>query len=286
MMFDSPSFQAFLAVAVTGSFTKAAIRISRTQSAVSQQILKLENLLGNPLFKRGKTLTLTAEGEIFLSYAQRIFSLYQEATHKIQKHTLTGEIRFGVPEDFAHFFLSEILAEFSRVYPLVLLNVECDFTSNLLDRFETGDFDMVLVKVGSSEELPNSIEIFREQLEWVAQKSLIDSLKKEEPLPLVLSHHPCVYRARAIETLDNAQIKWRIVYTSSSYLGTLAAVKAGMGLTVLPRNMIPKNLFFAQKSFLPDLQNIHCCFLKKLSSSPSLNTFEEITLKNTRLVQT
>ena len=278
MIFDHLTLQCFLSVAENGSFTKAAEKVGRTQSAVSQQISKLEKILGVSLLKRQKKVSLTTEGEIFFNYAHRIISLHHEVINRFKEDQLKGEIRFGVPEDFATFFLADVLADFSRIHSGILLNVECDLTLNLLERFKNNEFDIVLTKMTCPKDFPHGVNVLTESLEWVCNQGLINTFEKELILPLVLSPQPCIYRTRALQALENANLKWRIVYTSSSYAGTLAAVKAGLGLTVLPKNMIPKNLTCIHNDFLPLLDNIHISLLKNLDNSQSINSFENFVL--------
>lgn len=282
MKFDHLTLQCFLSVAESKSFTKTAEKVGRTQSAVSQQIAKLEDALGVSLFERASHFALTAGGELFLSYAQRIICLHYEVMDRFKEQHLTGEIRFGAPEDFATLFLADVLADFSRIHPGILLNVECDLTLNLLERFKNGDFDIVLTKIACPKHLPHGVNVLTECLEWVCNQTFFNEFQKERVLPLVLSPQPCVYRTRALQALEAATIKWRIVYTSSSYAGTLAAVKAGLGLTVLPKNMIPKNLISINKEPLPLLDNIHISLLKQIENNPSINSFESFVLNKIR----
>jgi DNA-binding transcriptional LysR family regulator len=279
MSLDSITLQCFIAVAETGSFTRAAERVARTQSAVSQQIARLEELLGKPLLLRGKALALTAEGEIFLGYARRIFALQHEAMDRFKEPELEGEVRFGLPEDFASVFLSDVLADFARLHPRILLNVECDLTLNLLDRFRQQQFDLVLVKMSRPEDLPNGLDVWSEPLEWVGDEGLVDA---DRPVPLVLSPQPCVYRAGALEALDTAGRSWRLAFSSPSYAGTIAAVKAGMGLTVLPRNMIPPGCVTATGKGLPVLTNTHISLLKHSARNPAVDSLEQFVLKQLR----
>lgn len=276
---DDFTLSCFLAVVDTGSFTKAALRVGRTQSAITQQISNLERRLGRKLFYRNKVLSLTPEGEIFVSYASKIFSLYCEVIDRFKEPELEGEIRFALPEDFASMFLSEVLVDFSRIHPRILLNVECDLTLNLFDRFKKGLYDIVLVKMSRPEDFPNGVEVWSEPLEWIGKREFIEALDKKKPIPLVLAPSPCVYRGRALEILEEAGIQWRIVFTSPSYASTIAAVKAGMGLTVFPLGMVPSGLDLLQESFLPDLPDIHVSLLKKTAENQCLNTLENFLLK-------
>lgn len=279
MSFDALTLECFIAVAETGSFTRAAEKVARTQSAVSQQITKLEGLIGKPLFTRTRHLSLTSEGELLLNYARKIVQLNREAMDRFRHPELQGEVRFGLPEDFASVFLSEVLTEFASLHPRIMLNVECDLTLNLFARFKKKEFDLVLVKMNRPEDFPNGMDVWSEALEWVGSKNLAD-LDEEQPVPLVLSPQPCVYRARAIQSLEKLTRKWRIVFSSHSYAGTVAAVKAGMGLTVLPRNMVPADLQIIRTSRqLPKLDDTHISLLKHLSTNLAVNSFEKFVVE-------
>lgn len=279
MSLDSLTLKCFLAVADTGNITRAADRVGRTQSAVSQQMAKLEGLLGKRLLDRGKPITLTQEGEVFLGYARRIYTLQREALDSMRTPELEGQLRFGLPEDFATVFLSDVLVDFARTHPRVMLNVECDFTLNLMDRFERGEFDLVLVKMSQSRDFPHGVEVWSEGLEWVGGEDSVHRVREGKALPLVLSPKPCVYRARALEALEKQGIKWRLVYTSPSYAGTVAAVKAGMGITVLPRTMIPDTLQIIPPLKLPELSRIHVSLMRRESQNPAGQSLEALVLE-------
>ena len=282
MRLSHTALECFLAVHATGSFTAAAKRVNRTQSAVSQQIAKLEQLLETTLFVRGKRFTLTENGEILLKYARKIKRLQREAWEQFQQPELQGEIRFGVPEDFASVFLSDILAQYAIQHPRVLLNVECDLTLNLLDRFKNQEFDLVLLKMNQPEDFPNSTEVWSEALEWVGNPLLLTD-DPAQPVPLVLSPEPCVYRTRALKALEATQHPWRITFTSESYAGKIAAVQAGMGVTVLPRNMVPSQLEIINPGpNAPKLEDTHISLLKHFDNNLVVNNLESFVLNQLR----
>ena len=276
MSIDTVTLQCFLAIAETGSFTRAAQRVGRTQSAISQQIAKLEALLGKTLLIRGKLFSLTQEGEIFLGYARQIYALHHEAMDRFKEPELEGEVRFGLPENFASVFLSGVLADFSRIHPRILLNIECDFTLNLFDRFKRREFDLVLVKMNRPEDFPNGVDVWSEPLRWVGDSGLLDP---QRPVPLVLSPQPCVYRASAIAALEQAGRPWRIVFSSPSYAGAVAAVKAGLGITAMPKGMIPSELGALEPNDLPPLSDTHVSLLKHQANDPIINSLEQFVLK-------
>lgn len=283
MSIDTITLQSFIAVAETGSFTKAAERVGRTQSAISQQINKLEMILNKPLLIRGKNFALTPEGDVFLGYARQIFALHREAMDRFREPELEGEVRFGLPENFANTYLSEVLADFSRLHPRILLNIECGLTLNLLEKFKKKEFDIVIVKMNRPEDFPNGVDVWSEPLKWAGDSNLICDNK---PIPLVLSPQPCVYRAAAIKTLEKAGRSWRLVFSSTSYASTLAAVKAGMGITVIPNNMIPNELQAVDAKILPDLPDTHVSLLKHKANNAAINSLEVFVLKKLKRITT
>lgn len=274
------SLECFIAVAESSSFSKAATRVNRTQSAVTQQIGNLEKKLGTTLFHREKKISLTKEGELLLPYALRIYGLHREILDRFKHPELDGEVRIGIPEDFATSFLAEALVDFSRIHPRVFLNVECDLTWNLLNRFKNGMLDLVVLKMSPPEEFSDGVEIWKEPLTWVSKEGAFELVQENTPLPLVLSPEPCIYRSKAIKALELANIPWRIVYTSPSYAGIVAAVKASMGITVFPITMIPDHLQKATEPFLPPLPKIHVSLLKKGKEPTSaIETLSHFLLK-------
>lgn len=282
MSFDALTLECFIAVAETGSFTSAADKVARTQSAVSQQISKLESQIGKQLFLRTRHLSLTSEGEILLTYAKKIVQLNRDAMDRFKHPELKGEVRFGLPEDFASVFLSDVLTEYASLHPRIMLNIECDLTLNLFSRFKKKEFDLVLVKMNKPEDFPNGMDVWSEALEWVGSSNFT-GFDEDDAVPLVVSPQPCVYRARAINSLEKLNRKWRIVFSSHSFAGTVAAVKAGMGLTVLPRNMVPDDLKIIRTNrLLPKLDDTHISLLKHSNKNPAVNSFEEFVIEKLR----
>jgi DNA-binding transcriptional LysR family regulator len=236
--FDLDLLRTFVAIVDNGGFTRAAERVGRTQSTVSLQIKKLEEGLGRRVFERepGRDLQLTPDGEILLGFARQILRLGDEARSRLMEPDVDGVVRLGTPEDFATAHLPDILARFARAHPRVALDVNCDFTVNLLDGYAKGQYDLVLFK-REPQGPGGGVGVWRERLVWAASPRLVPD--SGGILPLVLAPVPDVYRKRALASLDAARRPWRIVYTSPSLAGLQAAVKAGLGVTVLPREMVP-----------------------------------------------
>ncbi|MBX9726827.1 MAG: LysR family transcriptional regulator [Rickettsiales bacterium] len=281
---DTFQLRCFLAVAETQSFTRAAERVGRTQSAVSQQIKKLEEMTGVHLFNRQtREAMITVEGETLLGYARQMLDVKQAMFSQLHASDISGEIRFGTPEDFASIYLPDVLAAFADAYPNARLNVECDLTVNLQTRFAQGAYDIILIKQLRSDAEPHGVTMWTEHLEWVAaphfRASLLDT---KAPIPLVLSPAPCVYRKRAIEALETAGVPWWVTYTSPSFAGTGAAVHAGLGITVLPKKMIPAGLVPLAHRRLRNLRTMKFVLLSRPQLSKAGQAFAEFITTRVR----
>ena len=238
---DLDLLRAFVTVADSGGFTRAGALLGRTQSTVSLQIKRLEDSLGGrPVFERTpRHLRLTSEGQTLLHHARAMLRLNDAALAELTEPEVAGLVRLGVPEDFATAHLPGVLAEFTDAHPKVELEVTCDLTLNLQAKFRGGGFDLVLLKREPGV-VVEGMRVWREPLIWVARDAL--SVPAEGPLPLIVSPDPCVYRSRAVAALEGQGRRWRIAYTSTSLAGTQAAVRAGLGVAVLPREMCPPGL--------------------------------------------
>src|SRR5580704_183290 len=145
-LIDIDQLRTFIAIAETGSFTKAAEFVHKTQSAVSMQMKRLEERLDRPVFARdGRASKLTEDGERLLDYARRIVKLNVEALAAFSKTELSGRVRMGVPDDYADRYLPEIMARFSRAYPGVELTVICEPSVDLIERIDANDLDLAII---------------------------------------------------------------------------------------------------------------------------------------------
>ncbi len=256
---DIDLVRTFAAIADLRSFTKAAAVLRRQQSTISLQIRRLETLVGERLLERSpQGVALTAEGESFLEYARKMLDLNDEIISRVREPKMHGIVRLGAPEDFATRHLPNVLSRFAQAYPHVALEVTCDLTMNLIDRHKSGGYDLTLIKRERSIEVAG-LRVWREPLVWVSGGL---DIKSASTLPLAVSPRPCVYRKRATEALDRARRPWRIAYTCGSLAGTLAAVKARLGVTVLPKDMVPPDLEVIDGKPLPDLKDTEIALLE------------------------
>ena len=251
----------FVTIASLGSFTRAAEALRRQQSTISLQVQRLEEGLGRKLLDRTpRSVRLTSDGETFLTYARRMLDLNDEVVALVNEPKMQGLVRLGTPEDFATRHLPDVLARFARSYPAIELEVTCDLTLNLLALFRKGQLDLALVKRERVSDT-RGVRVWREPLVWVTADR--DIAATAATIPLVVSPAPCVYRKQAITALERAGRPWRIAYTCGSLSGSLAAVKAGLGLTVLPKDMVPSDLHVIDDKPLPDLKDTEIALLQK-----------------------
>jgi len=206
-----------------------------------------------------------------------MLALSDELVARLVEPDVSGLVRLGTPEDFATAHLSGVLAAFSDAHPNVALQVTTDLTLNLIDRFQAGEFDLVLIKrepLGPSD----GVRVWSEALVWACaahRAPLFDT--SEHELPLVVSPHPCVYRKRAMRALDRLGRRWRVAYTSTSLAGAQAAVRAGLGVTVLPKDMVPVDFTVLAGPVMPDLSATEIALMTAASVSvPATKLAEHI----------
>jgi DNA-binding transcriptional LysR family regulator len=275
---DLDLLRSFVSIAETGGFTRAGERLLRTQSTLSLQIKRLETRLGGRLLDRTpRSLSLTPLGETLLPEARALLAAHDALLAKLSEPEIEGVVRLGTPEDFATAHLPEVLARFAKAHPRIALDVTCDLTLNLLDGFRAGNFDLVLIKREPSTDA-GGVRVWREPLVWVGPEGGMRTMPGE--LPLVVSPAPCVYRKRATEALDKARLVWRIAYTCGSLAGALAAVKAGLGLTVLPKEMVPQGFAIldgehASGLALPDMADTEIALLSAPTSRAPVRRLQD-----------
>jgi DNA-binding transcriptional LysR family regulator len=232
-LLDIDQLRTFIAIVETGSFTRAAEIVHKTQSAVSMQIKRLEERLERPIFARdGRASKLTEDGERLLDFARRIVKLSVEALAAFSQAALSGRVRLGVPDDYADRYLPEIMARFSRVYPAVELSVFCEPSADLIARIDFRELDLAIV---TNCEAARPAEIFRrERLLWVTSNR--HAIHRQDPVPLALGRPNCRWRQRAIEQLEAAGRPYRVLYSSGNAGAVAAAVLAGLAVSVLPES--------------------------------------------------
>lgn len=233
---DIPLLRTLLAVVDSGSFTQAATQVHRTQSAVSMQVKRLEEVVGRTLFERsGRRSKLTREGEALTEYARRILHLHDEALTTISEPEIAGSVRLGVPDDYISGFLPPVLSAFAETYPLVEVELHCASSTKISRDHETGAVDIGLVTI---EMVKQTCELVRrEPVVWATSRRHL--VHERNPVPLAVFEPGCSFRRWAVETLDDVGRPHRIAYSSESMAGLVAAVEAGLAITILPHSGMP-----------------------------------------------
>ncbi len=227
---DIDLLRAFVAVADTGGFTSASRLLHRTQSAVSMQVKRIEDMLNKRVFDRsGRSVKLTTDGEILISHARRMLKINEQAIEDLVTPEIEGVVRLGIPDGYGTYYLPRIFSSFSRAYPQVQLQVRCGLTGQMIDSLEAGDLDLALLVKSPS--TPGGVELWAESIDWVSATE--SPLFEADPVPLVMFDQTCTIRANALQTLDEIGKRWHIVFFSHSLAAIQAAVLAGLGVAIL-----------------------------------------------------
>ncbi|MEE4348870.1 MAG: LysR substrate-binding domain-containing protein [Pacificimonas sp.] len=267
---DPACLRAFVTAAEVGSFTAAAERLGRGQSAVSLQVKRLEDQLGVELLdRRTRQIGLTPAGERLIDKARQILALHRSLAASAAMPEVSGAVRLGVPEDFATTHLPGMLADFTHAHPRISLEVTCELTLPLLERFDAGQFDVILIKRRPGAD--DGEAVLRETLGWVSGPGF-KLPAKPDPVPLVCAPRPCVLRDLATKQLERGRIGWRIAFSSGSLAGNLAALRAGLGAAPLPLEMVPADLRVLPAGMLPALPEIETAMLV----APSLSAAAQL----------
>ncbi|WP_448108690.1 LysR substrate-binding domain-containing protein [Pseudomonas azerbaijanoccidentalis] len=238
--------RAFIAVAETGSFTAAAEVVARSQSAVSQKIIRLEEILGMRVFERtSRTLTLTAEGERLLVGARKMMLHFDSFMREMRAPVTVNTLRLGISENLVPTQLPRLLSRFSKLYPDLELELTTGLSNDLLADHEAGRLDVVISKRKMGAAQRGRI-IWREPLVWIAAKDY--EIEAARPLRLVMMRPPCAYRAIMVEALASVQREWSSACLASNLGGVQAAVAAGLGVTALGTSFLQEGMRIIEPS--------------------------------------
>lgn len=251
---DSSLLRTLVAVVDTGSFVGGSRIVHRTASAVCMQMKRIERQIGHRVFApRGRSVTLTPDGEALLTYARRVLSIADEAMMRFNSASDSRAVRLGMPDDYAAAFLPSILASFGAANPSVELNVVCRLSTTLFQMLDSGELDIALVTAGMVERSgPSDRHVHRDRLIWAGLPTGV--AHRQRPLPIALSSPTCLWRKAAVDALDGANISYRVVCSSDSFAGQLAPVLAGLAVAPLPlATMLPCLALFGAEHGLPPI---------------------------------
>ena len=225
---DLTALRSFAMVAETGGVTRAAARLHLTQSAVSMQLKRLEEALGQPLIDRsGRSAALTGQGELLLSYARKMIALNDEAWGRLTGQAFEGELTLGVPSDIVYPHIPRVLKRFARQYPRVKVTLVSSYTRRLREKLARGEIDLILTT--ENEAGPDCETLEAAPLAWVGGPG--GSAWKRRPLRLAFENN-CIFRETVQKALDAAGIAWEMGVTSESTRTIEATVSADLAVHV------------------------------------------------------
>lgn len=234
------ALRSFVAIADLGGVSAAADHLGRSQPATSLQIKKLEEQLGCELFSRlNKQLRLSEHGKNVYSLARQVLQLNDQIVSEFNAPELAGQIKLGIPSEFATTLLPKILGRFSQSYPSVSLEVFSDLSRNLVSDSQRQRYNMILAL--HEKPIANRRGLIKsDELVWVGSSE--HRLERNAELPLILAQDGCLYRKRALQMLEKIRRPSRIIHTNPDLSGIQAAIQAGLGVTVLARSTVPEEL--------------------------------------------
>ncbi|MGQ4859332.1 transcriptional regulator LrhA [Enterobacter roggenkampii] len=259
MNLDLDLLRTFVAVADLNTFAAAAAAVCRTQSAVSQQMQRLEQLVGKELFARhGRNKLLTEHGIQLLGYARKILRFNDEACMSLMFSNLQGVLTLGASDESADTILPFLLNRISSVYPKLALDVSVKRNAFMVEMLNENKVDLVVTTHRPGQF--DCLTLRTSPTHWYCAVEYV--LQKGEPVPLVLLDDPSPFRDMVLTALNEANIPWRLAYVASTLPAVRAAVKAGLGVTARPVEMMSPDLRVLGKSdglpALPDTEYLLC----------------------------
>jgi DNA-binding transcriptional LysR family regulator len=250
-VFDPVLLTTFLAVADTRSFTRAAARLGISQPTVSQHVRKLEQAAKRQLIARDtRDVRLTDNGDAMAGFARTILAAHAEADRYFSGSAMRGRLRFGAADDLAITTLPRILRHFRQQHPQINLELTVDQSGALHRRLQAGHLDLIFIKQNPG--TTDGTVVATDELVWMGQEKTV--IEPGQPVPLIAYQGPSISRQITIDALESAGRTWRITCNTREVNGVLAAVRAGIGVAVFPRSLIPTDLIKVTNRFeLPEL---------------------------------
>jgi DNA-binding transcriptional LysR family regulator len=234
---ESDLLRTFMAITDGGNFTRAAERVGRTQSAVSMQMKRLEEIVGAPLFERGsRGVTLTAKGEALAANARRIVALLDETAASLRSPPLDGKVAIGIPEEYGQSVLSRALAAFSKRHPNVEIAVRFGHSATNLAKLRSGQLDLAVVF--EWQDVSGGEILMVDPTVWVTSET--HCLHEQVPVPIAIYGNSGWCKDFAIRSLEQRDIHYRVAYVSDTNGGLRLAVTSGLAIAPISRSNIPQ----------------------------------------------
>lgn len=254
---DTTLLRTFIEVAQTGAMTKAGQHLNLTQSAVSQQIKRLEELFQVELFDRSqKQLKLTALGERLLPKAQTMLSLNNEIWHQMISPDFEGKVRLGVPHDIVLSFMPPILKSFRKLWPTIDVELVCLTTPKLLDLLDRKEIDMTLTTEAQRSE-DAGVLLLIDQLVWTGV--LDGEACHQDPLSIAVEDDTCAFRPSILKALASVEREWRLIDGKGEGMPILmATLAADLAIAAMLSQAVPKGcVVISPEANLPQLPHFY-----------------------------
>ena len=248
---DTGLVRTFVAVADKASMTAAANALHLTQGAVSQQVKRLEEMLGCSLFERDRRgLRLTPHGERLFSQARKLLALHDEIWAEMTTVAVEGRVRLGVPPDLVGSHLAPLLKAYADAFPQVELSLVCAPSPELVEALAMGRVDLAVAEEPAGPSAGECLSI--ERLVWIEAKAGTAHLKR--PLPVSLVADTCAFRPAVLAALTGHGTEWRTVFENGSMEAALATVRADLAVSAWLASTAPPDLDILPSSLsLPEL---------------------------------
>lgn len=265
-VFDPIQLKSFLTLAETRNFTRAAERLGISQPTVSQHVRKLEQAAGRVLVTRDtRDVRLTDNGDAMAGFARTILAANDVATRYFSGAAMRGRLRFGTADDLAITGLPRILREFRQLYPQINLELTVSQSDQLHRRLKAGALDLVFVKWVTGTQEGEVVK--QDTFAWVGLEQTV--LEPGAPVPVIVYPAPSLSRKLALDALEAAGRTWRVTCTTKQISGVLAALRAGIGIAVMPTSLVPEDLKVITRRFdLPPVGDVDFTLIR----NPLANT--------------
>lgn len=223
---DLGTLRSLVAVADAGGVTRAAGFLHLTQSAVSMQLKRLEELLDVQLLDRsGRGIAFTASGDQLLGYARRMVALNDEAVLRLTAQEYAGTLRLGVPHDIVYPAIPQVLKQFNAVFPAIRIMLESSHTNTLKEMFAKGECDVILTtetSVGNG-----GVTLAERPLHWIGAPG--GAAWRQRPVSIAYGRM-CTFRPLVVAALDDANIPWQMIMESDNDSAIHATVSADLAV--------------------------------------------------------
>lgn len=253
------ALRAFVSVVELQSYTAAGQLLGRSQPAISLQLQRLEEQLGQPLVQRQRgRIGLTTAGQELLDSARQMLALNDQVFARFEHQGVRGRVRLGIPSEFASKLLPRLLGQFAQSYPNVALEVTSALSKDLLDERAQRRYDLIIALQEPFATNPKTRVLKQEPLVWVGADERFAERLTAKQIALVAAPDGCIYRKRALSVLAQHDIGARISFTNADFAGLTAAIRSGLGITVLAQSTVPDDLLVLDKlpEKLPELGTI------------------------------